>query len=354
MDDSWNRSNNLIEKDTLKNPSQNKKKGKSLVEALLGESENFNQIAERLNLDPEMTQKIIVPLLSILDKYGIGESITSSSQLESASNTMEIIRDVAPVVKGAAEFISGKRAELKSDDIAFLEEIRKSQMSSDASLFADDEELFTIGESVNSVEQSVPEVNVPNFNSFQKSDWGNFWADATGANQKNSFLENDLTNQMEQQQRALEEWANAELGTTNAKAGQHTAKNEGVGGEFNLGDGAFKDTFSEGMNNSFGILDVSALAKEAGLSVDEVMDGDSQNKMYGVEKEQSFEIDLTEFEEEEEESKNNAIDYSQFDVPEDAENFDPLHIKGFEMPEFKVDIEEFQEYLPEQFEEDED
>lgn len=352
MDDFWDNSKNLIEKDSFKNSSQNKKKGKSLVEALLGESENFNQIAERLNLDPEMTQKIIVPLLSILDKYGIGESITSSSHLESASNTMEIIRDVAPVVKGAAEFISGKRAELKSDDIAFLEEIKKSQMISDASLFAEDEELFTIGESINSVKKPVPEVNVPNFNSFQKSDWGNFWADATGANRKKSFLENDLTNQMEKQQRELEEWTNAELGTRNARAGQHTVKNEGVGGNFNLGEGAFRDTFSEGMSNSFNIIDVSALAKEAGLSVDEVMEGDSQNKMYGIEKEQSFEIDLTEFEEDE--SNNTAIDYSQFDVPEDAENFDPLHIKGFEMPEFKVDIEEFQEYLPEQFEEDED
>ena len=47
------------------------------------------------------------------------------------------------------------------------------------------------------------------------------------------------------------------------------------------------------------------------------------------------------------------MDYTQFDVPEDAENFDPLHIQGFEIPEFEVDIEEFQEYLPEQFDEEE-
>ena len=150
MDDFRRR--NLIEKDEFTSSSNPKseKKGKSLVEALLGDSENFKLVAERFNLDPEMSEKIVVPLLSLVDKYGIGESITSSPQLESASNTMEIIRDVAPVVRGAAEFISGRRAELESDDLAFLEEIKKSQSVSDASLFnsEEDDELFTIGESV--------------------------------------------------------------------------------------------------------------------------------------------------------------------------------------------------------------
>ena len=354
MDDTWRRSNNLIEKDTVSNSSQEKKKGKSLVEALLGDAEGFNQIAERLNLDPDMSQKIVVPILSLLDKYGIGESITSSPQLESASSTMEIIRDVAPVVKGAAEFISGKRAELKADDLAFLEEIKKSQMANDASLFSEeDEELFTIGESVNNAPNvpQTPQQPAPNFSSFGKGDWGDFWADATGANKQETFLDNDLTKQMEQQQSALEAWANKELGTTNAQSGPHTAKTEGVGGEFNLGDGAFADTFAETLDNSFGVLDVSALAKEAGLSVNEVMESDSQNKMFGIEKQQEdLEIDLSEFEEMEEKVE---MDYTQFDVPEDAENFDPLHIQGFEIPEFEVNIEEFQEYLPEQFDEEE-
>jgi len=352
MDDFRRR--NLIEKDEFTSSSNPKseKKGKSLVEALLGDSENFKLVAERFNLDPEMSEKIVVPLLSLLDKYGIGESITSSPQLESASNTMEIIRDVAPVVRGAAEFISGRRAELESDDLAFLEEIKKSQSVSDASLFnsEEDDELFTIGESVNPA-PAQPQPPQQDFNAFQKDDWGNFWADATGANKQESFLDNDLTRQMENQQSALDQWTKQQMGGSLANAGSqgaHTVKQEGIGGDFDLGIG-LQDTFSAGIDTSFSILDVSALAKEQGLSVDEVMGSDSQRKMSNEEEELDFTVDLTDLQEEE----NTEIDYSEFEVPEDAENYDPFHIKGYEVPELSVDLEEFQEFLPEVFDDEE-
>jgi len=349
----FNRRSNLIEDDIADSRHRSEKKGKSLVESLLGDAENFKAVAERFNLDPEMSEKIIVPLLSLLDKYKIGESLTSSPQLESASNTMEVIRDVAPVVKGAAEFISGKRAELQADDLEFLEKIKNSQAVGDASLFdGEEEELFTIGEAVNQ-EQAPPQKPAPNFNSFERNDWGNFWADATGANQQKSFLDNDLTRQMEEQQSALDKWASEQTGGSlkREKAGPHTTETQGVGGDFNLGEGVFKNTFADQTNTTFGLIDVSQLAKEAGLSVAEVMDSDSQMKMVEKEEFDSFSLDLSEFEEE---KKRKPLDYAELEVPEEAENFDPFSIPGYSVPKLEVDLEDFQEMLPEMFDEEQE
>ena len=116
---------------------------------LLTGGEDLEKFARQLNLDPEMAEKMLVPLLSLLDKYGVGETVTASPRVEQATNAFEVIRDVAPVIKGAAEFISGRRAELESTDLEFLERIKEAQGVADASLFDDeDEDLFMVGESV--------------------------------------------------------------------------------------------------------------------------------------------------------------------------------------------------------------
>ena len=96
---------------------------------------------------------------------------------------------------------------------------------------------------------------------------------------------------------------------------------------------------------------IPAYGEGTNLSVDEVMDSDSQMKM--AEKEQdfdSFSLDLAEFEQEE----KKPIDYTEFGVPEDAENFDPFSIAGYSVPKLEVDLEEFQEMLPEVFEEEQE
>ena len=51
------------------------KKGKNIVELLTG-GEDIGEFARKLNLDPEMAEKMLVPLLSLLDKYGVGDTIT--------------------------------------------------------------------------------------------------------------------------------------------------------------------------------------------------------------------------------------------------------------------------------------
>ena len=142
--------------------------------------EDLEKFARQLNLDPEMAEKMLVPLLSLLDKYGVGETVTASPRMEQATNAFEVIRDVAPVIKGAAEFISGRRAELESTDLEFLERIKEAQGVADASLFDDDDDdLFTVGESV--AEEPIVEAPTQpqpaplDLGSFDAQDWGNFF-----------------------------------------------------------------------------------------------------------------------------------------------------------------------------------
>ena len=61
------------------------KKGKNIVELLTG-GEDIGDFARKLNLDPEMAEKMLVPLLSLLDKYGVGETVTASPRVEQATN----------------------------------------------------------------------------------------------------------------------------------------------------------------------------------------------------------------------------------------------------------------------------
>jgi hypothetical protein len=339
------------EKPVVKEEKKEKKKGKNIVELLTG-GEDIGEFARKLNLDPEMAEKMLVPLLSLLDKYGVGETLTASPKVESATNAFEIIRDVAPVIKGAAEFISGRRAELESTDLAYLEQIRDAQGVADATLFDDDEdELFTIGESV--IEEPIvetpsePQPEPLDLNSFNSKDWGNFFA-TEGSMQppekKYDIINNDLTHALDAQQNAVEQWAKQE----GVAVRQHINQSKGLGNldmnvrtdyqnmEIGGGDAGVAHTFTEvaGMNeNAFAIVDVSDLAEHQGLSMNEIMEGDSQRKINRESQEEwiTEPIDVSEFIPE-----DAPIDYEELEVPEAAEDYDPLHIKDFDLPQFDL------------------
>ena len=332
------------------------KKGKNIVELLTG-GEDIGEFARKLNLDPEMAEKMLVPLLSLLDKYGVGETLTASPKVESATNAFEVIRDVAPVIKGAAEFISGRRAELESTDLAFLEQIREAQGVADASLFDDDEdELFTIGESV--IEEPVVQAPVEpqpaplDLNSFDSKDWGNFFVSEGSMKPPEKtydIVNNDLTHALDAQQNAVEQWAKQE----GVAVRQQVNQSKGLGNldmnvrtdyqnmEIGGGDAGVAHTFTEvaGMNeNAFAIVDVSELASHQGLSMNEIMEGDSQRKINREAQEEwvAEPIDVSEFVPEDEP----IVDYADLEVPDAAEEYDPLHIQDFDLPSFDLyDIE---------------
>ena len=317
-----------------------KKKGKSIVE-LLTNGQDAGTFARQMNLDPEMSEKILVPLLSLLDKYKIGESVTANPRVESATNAFEVIRDVAPVIRGAAEFISGRQQELKDDDMAYLDAIRQSQSVTDASLFSDDEDddLFLMSDEEETVAQPEPIVNQPPppaFNSFGANDWNAFFsAEAGGV--ANDPLDNQVTRELEATQNAVNAWASqqsAEIAANKKKSGVFTAPNQiGTTDDFDLTGGMPVDYVSM-MDTQFAIVDVSDLAKEQGLSVNDVMKEDSQRKING--QTEDFEpepFDLTDLAQEEE----SEMDYSQFEVPDNAMEYDPLTVEGFEIPQFTVE-----------------
>ena len=91
--------------------------------------------------------------------------------------------------------------------------------------------------------------------------------------------------------------------------------------------------------DAFAIVDVSELATTQGLSMNEIMEGDSQRKINNQAQEEweTEPIDISEF------VADEPVDYEELETPEELENYDPLTVKGFDVPDFElydVDIQE--------------
>ena len=338
----------LIQKEKLPTQEPKKeekpKKGKNLVELLTG-GEDIGDFARKLNLDPEMAEKMLVPLLSLLDKYGVGETLTTSPRMESATNAFEIIRDVSPVIKGAAEFISGRRAELESTDLAFLEQIKDAQTVTDASLFADDDdELFTIGESITEEVDQAPVQPQPaplDLNSFDYKDWGNFYTNEGSmkpTEKKPDIVNNELSQALDAQNDAVLAWAKNEGAEVRAKVSQGKGIDMNVRTDYHnmdIGGPSIPQTFAEvaGVNTeSFAIVEVSELAKSQGIPMNTILQADSQRKINNEVQEADFteSIDISEFIPEE------KTTYEDMGVPDNLADYDPLHVADYELPNFDL------------------
>ena len=120
------------------------KKKQSLVEMLAG-SDDTAALARRFNMDPDMSEKVMVPVLNFLDKYGVGESISSSNTGQTAASILEFLTDITPVVRNAMDYFGGRQRELSQEDRDFLEQIKSAQSGSgDMGLFIGE----TVGEEV--------------------------------------------------------------------------------------------------------------------------------------------------------------------------------------------------------------
>ena len=123
-----------------------KEKQKSLMEMLVG-SNNQADLARKFNVDPDMSDKVLVPVLNFLDKYGVGDSISDSPTAQTAGSLIEFLTDVTPVVKNAMEYFAGKQKELSDEDRDFLNQIKEAQSTGDMGLFIG-ETMEPIGEEV--------------------------------------------------------------------------------------------------------------------------------------------------------------------------------------------------------------
>jgi len=124
----------------------------SLLDLFLKDGEDAATLADKYNLDPEMSQQVLVPLLNFLDKYEIGSEFAGSPAVQGVGDLASIIGDVAPVIKNAAQYFEGRTQALSEEDEAFLAKIREAQGEGSGLFVTDDDTLsdeeFSFGESV--------------------------------------------------------------------------------------------------------------------------------------------------------------------------------------------------------------
>ncbi len=299
--------------------------GKSLTELLVGE-EDAHQFAERFGLDEEMTTKVLVPLLNFLDKYEIGQGITDNPTAQGVMDLSTVVADVAPVVKNAAEYFSGRSATLSEDDAAFLAKIRESQGDGMDMFFNEDEDDMEIGE----VAQESAEATGPTYTGIVPLDADPF-------------------------QEGLD-WASI------LDAPEFRPKGQAY-------------TYTDLMPPpDLMIKGLEDLAKEAGLDPKKVKSSDTQHKINSgsqVTSEQvalaegdasGISLDLSSIKEEmaAEKAKQKRTSKIRFDedndvmVPENIESYDPLSVPGFTLPPTPQGNLETLEEMQTRMEEDED
>ena len=273
---------------------------KSLTEMILGES-SPHQFAEKFGLDEEMTQKVLVPLLNFLDKYEIGSGIGESPTAQGVMDLSTVVADVAPVVKNAAEYFSGRNAALSEDDAAFLAKIRESQGEGMDLFFTEDEEIGEVAEEESVSEDPVYTGVVPiDADPFQEGiDWATI-LDAPEFKPKDQSFQATYTDMMPKPDlmiKGLEDLAKeAGLDPTKVAASGHQART-------NSGTQATPEQQALAQGDASGIqLDLSSIREE--------MDAENQHRERTSKV--NFEADVM--------------------VPENLEDYDPLTVPGFTLP----------------------
>ena len=280
---------------TSSSSSTTKKKGGGIAEAL--GADDIGSLARKFDLDPELGEKVLVPLINFLDKYGVGDAVNDSPTVSSILSLAEFWNDISPVVQNATQYFGGKQKDLSEDDKAFLDRIREAQQeTADITLF---QEGGSIGETVEP-EPPAPPVEIPKdpFTTDGPTDWFEMLGEPKS--QAKSHYETSST-------------LNALMPETN-----------------------------------FGVSGLEQLAKEAGLSVDELKATDSQTKFnrtnpnsgmdytdpnfgsninIGADKiTASMKAETAKYE------RTSQAQFADMPVPESAQTYDPLTVSGLEMP----------------------
>jgi len=297
--------------DTNSKSNSKKKANKSLIDLIMKEGENASTLADKYSLDPELTQKVLVPLLNFLEKYEIGNEVASSPTAQGLGDLASIISDVAPVIRNAASYFEGRATNLSVEDEAFLAKIREAQEGNAGGLFLDDDgSISEFGDSGMSSEISFGEsVEDPESQHLAEENIGNSYYDGP-----------------------------IPLGTNPFKDGVDWASVLGA-------DPAFSDrksvgyTYTDMMPSSdLMVKGLADLAREAGLDPDRVASSDTQSKINGT----SYSTDafsagvapntsenLSEIQSAM--KKEQARQASQ-STPENITTYDPLNVPGFQSP----------------------
>ena len=134
---------------------------------LLSGGKSISDLADSLNLNADLTQKVLVPLANMAQKYNVGQSVAHSKTGQTAGDLITVLGDIAPVIQGLTEYLAGQRKKLEDEDLAYLDAIKSAQSSSDFSeLFTDD--MITFGEEVESETEKTPTAPVDPRSSRQR------------------------------------------------------------------------------------------------------------------------------------------------------------------------------------------
>lgn len=284
---------------------ESSKKSSANIAGMFGASD-MADLTRKFNLDPDMGERVLVPLVNFLEKYGVADAVDSSPTANRLLTLAEFWTDIAPVIKNASDFFGGRKNQLDDSDREFLERIRAAQSeSTDMSLFQEAEEssgqVISIGESVGSADATTAAEPAPAppkdpFKEPSSVDWYEMMGIAKGGTATNQY----------------------EVSSLNTRP-----------------------------KTEFGISGLEKLAAEAGLSVEEVMDRDSQNKINqkpGQGVDYTAEGGIPTFQsgvdkiqaqmkaEAEKHRRNSKVSYEDLPTPESAEQYDPLSVQGLDVP----------------------
>ena len=286
----------LLQEQTTFKKSSSKKGG---IAGALG-ADDIGSFARKFDLDTELGEKVLVPLINFLDKYGVGDAVNESPTVSSILSLAEFWNDISPVVKNATQYFGGKQKDLSEDDVAFLDRIREAQSeTADMTLFQDSS---SIGEVVEPEKPPEPVKVVKDpFKTAGAVDWFEMLGEPKGGKKAHYETSSTLTSLM-------------------------------------------PDT-------NFGVSGLDQLAKEAGLSIEELRAADSQSKFNNANSNSGLDYTDPNFgaklnlgvdkitagmkSEKDKYERTSAAQFIDMPVPESAQTYDPLTVTGLEMPALK-------------------
>ena len=285
------------EAQTSESKAKSSSKSNASLASVLG-ADDVASLTRKYDLEPELGERVLVPLVNFLDKYGVGDAVNESPTVSGIMSLAEFWNDIAPVVKNAADYFGGRQKTLSDDDREFLERIRQAQEeSADLSLFQD-AETTTIGESVVETPPEPIEIVDDPFTSGKPVDWSEMLG--AGKTKTNHY----------------------ETGSTLQKT-----------------------------ETQFGISGLEQLAREAGLSIEEVQAKDGQNKINGADASKTgvdylaednnlggvidsgtAKIQAAMQTQAEHYERTSQAQFDQMETPDSALKYDPLTVAGLEPP----------------------
>ncbi len=99
------------------------------LSSLLEEEPLLSDLTE--NINPELKNQVLVPLLNIVEKYGLADNLVASERTQTSLALIGVLTDVAPVIKGLSDYLEGHKNSLNESDKEFLQNLKSMEYNDD-------------------------------------------------------------------------------------------------------------------------------------------------------------------------------------------------------------------------------